>query len=87
MFIIFLLGPCEPMIPLLFVPAAEKSWLTMIILISVYTLFTLITMLLMVVLGYYGLSLFKTNRLEKYIHAFGGFTLFISGVGMLFMGW
>lgn len=87
MFIIFLLGPCEPMIPLLFVPAAEKSWFTMLMLITLYTLFTLLTMLLMVVLGYYGLSLFKTNRLEKYIHALGGFTLFISGVGMLFMGW
>jgi sulfite exporter TauE/SafE len=87
MFIIFLLGPCEPMIPLLFVPAAEKSWLSMIILIAIYTLFTLLTMLLMVILGYYGLSLFKTDKLEKYIHALGGFTLFISGVGMLFIGW
>ena len=87
MFIIFLLGPCEPMIPLLFVPAAKNSFLGMIILIGVYTLFTLITMLAMVLLGYYGLGLFKTEKLERYMHALGGLTLFTSGAGILFMGW
>jgi sulfite exporter TauE/SafE len=87
MFIIFLLGPCEPMIPLLFVPAAKNSIAGMIILIAVYTLFTLITMLVMVLLGYYGLKLFKTEKLERYMHALGGLALFVSGAGILFMGW
>ena len=31
MFIIFLLGPCEPMIPLMYFPAAKNSWLGMVI--------------------------------------------------------
>ena len=69
------------------VPAAKNSPLGMIILIAVYTLFTLITMLVMVLLGYYGLSLFKTEKLERYMHALGGLTLFVSGAGILFMGW
>lgn len=87
MFIIFLLGPCEPMIPLLFVPAAKNSWPAMLLLIMVYTCVTLLTMLLMVVLGYYGLAFVKTEKLGRFIHALGGLTLFLCGAGMVFWGW
>jgi hypothetical protein len=87
MFIIFFLGPCEPMIPLLFVPAVRDSLNGMIMLISVYTLITLTTMLLIVVAGYYGLSFLKSGIAERYIHAIGGFTLLLCGTGMVFMGW
>ena len=87
MFIIFLLGPCEPMIPLLYFPAAKNSLQGMILLIIVYTFFTLVTMVVMVALGYYGVSFFKTNKLERYMHALGGATIFICGLGMVFLGW
>ena len=87
MFIIFLLGPCEPMIPLLFFPAAKSSWHGMLLLIIVYTFFTLITMIVMVVIGYWGIGFLKTEKLEKYMHALGGLTLFICGMGMVGMEW
>lgn len=87
MFIIFLLGPCEPMIPLLYLPAAQHSWYGMMLLVIIYTLCTLVVMIGMVVLGYFGLTLIKADKLEKYIHAFGGLTLFICGAGMLLLGW
>ena len=87
MFIIFLLGPCEPMIPLLYFPAAKNSLPAMLVLISVYTVCTLATMIMMVGFGYYGLSVFKSDRLERYMHALGGVTIFICGVGMVFLGW
>lgn len=87
MFIIFLLGPCEPMIPLLYYPAAQHSWHGMFLLILVYTFFTLATMIVMVVLGYYGIAFLKTEKLERFMHALGGLTLFICGAGMVFMGW
>ena len=87
MFIIFLLGPCEPMIPLLYFPAAKNSYTAMILLVLVYTISTLLTMIAMVALGYYGISIFKSNRLERYMHALGGATIFMCGVGMVFMGW
>jgi len=87
MFIIFLLGPCEPMIPLLFYPAAKSSWHGMLILIIVYTFFTLLTMVTMVVLGYFGLAFLKTEKLERYMHALGGLTLFVCGAGMVFLEW
>ena len=87
MFIIFLLGPCEPMIPLLYFPAAKSSFSGMLILILVYTMCTLLTMILMVACGYYGVSFLKTNKLERYMHALGGVTIFICGIGMVFLGW
>lgn len=87
MFIIFLLGPCEPMIPLLYFPAAKNSWSGMITIIVIYTFFTLITMIGMVVLGYYGMALLRTEKLERYMHALGGLTLVLCGGGMVFMGW
>lgn len=87
MFIIFILGPCEPMIPLLYFPAAQNSWTGMFILIGVYTIVTLLTMLTLVLLGYYGLFWMKTGRMERWIHALGGIAILICGAGMLWMGW
>ncbi len=87
MFVIFLLGPCEPMIPLLYFPAAKSSWVVMLLLIFIYTLCTLATMLLMVLLGYYGTAFLKTEMLQRHVHALGGLTIFICGAGMVFMGW
>ena len=87
MFVIFVLGPCEPMIPLLYIPAVKNSWYGMLLLIIIYTFFTLVIMIGMVVSGYYGSSIIKIQKLEPYTHALGGFTIFICGAGMLFMGW
>ena len=87
MFIIFILGPCEPMIPLLYFPAAKNSWPGMLLLIAVYTLVTLATMLTMVLLGYYGIGFFKPGKIERYIHALGGLTIFTCGAGMVFLEW
>jgi sulfite exporter TauE/SafE len=87
MFLIFVLGPCEPMIPLLYFPAAKNSTSGMLLLIVVYTIFTLAVMLIMVVFGYYGLGFLKTEKLEKYMHSLSGLTILICGVGMVFLGW
>jgi hypothetical protein len=87
MFLIFVLGPCEPMIPLLYFPAAKNSFFGMMLLIIVYTVFTLAAMVFMVGLGYYGFSFLKTEKLEKYVHALGGMTIFLCGAGMVFLGW
>ncbi|SFN51769.1 Sulfite exporter TauE/SafE [Chitinophaga sp. YR627] len=87
MLIIFGLGPCEPLIPLLTYPAAQHSTYGMTLLIVSFTLFTLLTMTGMVLLGYYGFSVLKTSRLERYVHALGGLTILICGIGMVYLGW
>lgn len=87
MFIIFLLGPCEPMIPLLYFPAAKSSWQGMLILITLYTLFTLATMVALVLLGSAGIGFLKTEKLARYVHAIGGLTIVLCAVGMIWLGW
>lgn len=87
LFVIFLLGPCEPMIPLLTYPAILNSTYGIILITIVFLLFTLLMMVFMVVLGYYGYSLIKTEFLEKYINAIAGGTIAICGAGMIFLGW
>ncbi|WP_115372249.1 urease accessory protein UreH domain-containing protein [Adhaeribacter pallidiroseus] len=87
LFIIFILGPCEPLIPLLSYPAAQDSTAGIIWLVSIFTLFTILTMVAMVLLGYYGISFFKNSVLERYVHAIGGSTIVACGIGMLFLGW
>lgn len=87
LFIIFLLGPCEPMIPLLFYPAVHHAVAPMLLLIAVYSVCTLLTMLTMVLLGYYSMVFVKTAFLEKYMHLLGGLSLVMCGVGMVFLGW
>ena len=87
MFIIFVLGPCEPMIPLLYFPAAQDSWGGMLLLIVVYGFITLLTMSAMVLLGYYSSQKLATTKLERWMHALCGFTIFVCGIGMLWLGW
>lgn len=87
MFIVFLLGPCEPLIPLLSFPAAQHSVTGIILLISLFTLFTLLTMVALVLLGFYGLGFFKTDRLEKHVHVLAATTLIMCGTGMVVLEW
>ena len=87
LFIVFVLGPCEPMLPLLYFPAAKASWRGMLALILVYTLFTLATMVAMVLAGYFGLHFLKMEKWERYMHALGGLTLLLCGTGMVVLGW
>ena len=87
MLIIFFLGPCEPMIPLLSYPGAKSSWFGMMLLIIVYTLVTLIAMLLMVLLGFYGIGILSSTKWERYVHALGGVAILICGAGMVFLQW
>lgn len=87
MFFIFAMGPSEPMIPLLSYPAAKQSLLGITALIVVYVFFTVATMVAMVVLSLYGIAFFKAGKLERYVHALGGVTILICGIGMVFMGW
>lgn len=87
MFLIFVLGPCEPMIPLLYAPGASGSTQALVILITVYTLFTISTMMLMVLFGLYSMRLFRFEKIERYMHAMAGLTILICGIGMVYLDW
>jgi sulfite exporter TauE/SafE len=86
-FIIFLLGPCEPLIPLLTFPGLQQSWHNMLLIILTFTICTLVVMLGIVTLGYYGLAFIKMGKAEKYMHALAGLSFFLCGAGMVVLGW
>lgn len=84
--IIFLLGPCEPLIPLLMFPAANNSAFSLLLVTSAFGIVTVGTMLSIVILSYYGIKIMPRLNTEKYIHAIAGFTILICGVGIRFLG-
>ena len=84
---IFVMGPSEPLVPLLFYSGLNRSALEISVIITVFAISTVITMLAMVLLGLYGFSFFKTNKLERYTHAFSGAVVTVCGAGMVFLGW
>lgn len=84
---IFVMGPSEPLVPLLFYSGANNSALEIGIVIAVFAVSTVLTMLAMVLLGLYGFSFFRTNKLERYMHAISGAVVTACGFGMIFFGW
>ena len=87
MFLIFVLGPCEPLIPLLYFPAIQNSPFGLFILIITYTSITILSMLGLVLLGYFGIAFSISVKLEKYIHILGAFAIIVCAVGILWLGW
>jgi sulfite exporter TauE/SafE len=83
LFLAFVLGPCEPLIPLLMYPAAKASIMGVIAVTSVFTIVTLSTMLAIVLAANYGISFIKMEKLEKYTHSIAGATITLSGVLIL----
>lgn len=86
LFIIFILGPCEPLIPVLMYPAAKSSTWGIVQVSLVFSVITILTMLTLVILASYGLKMVKFGKLERYTHAIAGATVFLSGFAILFLG-
>lgn len=86
LFIIFIFGPCEALIPLLMYPAATHSYTSMLFITLLFSLATISTMLVMVTSGTYGLSFIKIKRIERYSDLFAGSAIFISGLAIVFLG-
>ena len=87
LFAIFVMGPSEPLVPLLFYSGTQRSSFHIALLIGVFAVFTVLTMAAMVVMGTYGYSLFKTDKMEKYVPAISGAVVTMCGIGMVFFGW
>jgi sulfite exporter TauE/SafE len=86
LFTIFVLGPCEPLIPLLMYPAANTSLGGIILVAAVFGVVTVGTMLTVVTLASYGISFLPVARIERYTHAIAGATIFACGAAIQFLG-
>jgi nickel/cobalt exporter len=85
-FIIFVLGPCEPLIPLLMYPAAKASVFGVLAVTGVFGLVTVATMMAAVAISFYGLRKLHFPSLQRYGHAMAGATLSVCGASILFLG-
>lgn len=87
LFAIFVMGPSEPLIPLLFYSGIRHSALEVTVMVTVFTVCTVLTMLLMVLIGLKGSEFFKMEKFERFTHFAGGLVVTICGIGMTFWGW
>ncbi len=86
LFTIFVFGPCEPLIPLLMYPAAQKSIQGMVMVTSIFSIATIGTMMVLVLSFHYGLKQIHLGKLEKYNHALAGMVILLSGIAIEFLG-
>jgi nickel/cobalt exporter len=86
LFLIFVFGPCEVLIPMLVYPAAEHSTLGIFLVALVFGIATIGTMMLVVLLGYKGFSMVRFRGKEHQLHLYAGLVILLAGIGMQFLG-
>ena len=86
LFVIFVLGPCEPLIPLLMYPAAQHSAAGVAVVVLAFGAATIATMLGVVTLALRGLEYLPLDTAERYSHALAGAALGLCGLGIVFLG-
>lgn len=84
LFLIFVLGPCEPLIPLIMVPAARHSWAGVGLVTGVFAACTISTMVAATWVGIRGLTALSLPTMERYSHALAGLALVICGLTIRF---
>ncbi|MEJ2383122.1 MAG: sulfite exporter TauE/SafE family protein [Xanthomonadales bacterium] len=85
-FVIFVLGPCEPLIPLLMYPAAQESLSGVLLVTTVFGVVTVTTMLTVVWLTLVGLERLRLPALERYAHALAGGAVLTCGLAIVLLG-
>ncbi len=86
LFVIFVFGPCEPLIPMLMYPASQNSWAGLLMVTAVFSVVTIGTMLIIVALGVKGFSFIPMKKMQRYSHAIAGATILLCGVAIVFIG-
>jgi len=86
LFLVFVLGPCEPLIPLLMYPAAKNSYFGLVIVATTFSIITIATMTIIVYLGLKGFQLISIKPVERYVHALAGAAIALCGFAILYLG-
>jgi ABC-type nickel/cobalt efflux system permease component RcnA len=83
LFVVFILGPCEALIPLLMYPASQHSWWGLGLVVATFAITTIATMTAIVYLATRGLERFPLASAERYSHALAGAALSLCGIGIV----
>ncbi len=86
LFIVFVLGPCEALIPLFMYPAATQSPELVLGVALVFGVFTLATMMAAVAVATFGLRRVRLPGLAQYAHAAAGASIVLCGAAISFIG-
>ncbi len=86
LFVVFVLGPCEPLIPILMYPAARANVGGLILVTAIFAVVTIATMVGMVFLAERGIALLPLKKMERYAHVLAGLAIFSSGLAIRFLG-
>lgn len=86
LFIIFVFGPCEPLIPLLMYPAATESLAGVIWVAFLFSFTTIATMMAAVLMLRAGITFVPMHKMERYSHAFAGGAILMCGLAIQFLG-
>ena len=86
LFIVFIFGPCEALIPLFMYPAAQQSTALVMSVAIVFGVVTLLTMLVGVLVTTLGLNRIKFNTDGRYAHAAAGASIAACGGAITFLG-
>lgn len=84
-FAIAVLGPCEPLVPLVFL-GYNYGWPGVITVSIAFSIVTILMMLVQTLLVFMGIRLIKSDLLERYSHAFAGLIIALTGVFVMFAG-
>lgn len=84
LFIIFLFGPCEAMIPLVMLPTAEGSVALVVMVLVLFGVVTVVTMTAVVLLLHSGVRLVPSGWLARAAHPLAGGVVALCGVAILF---
>ena len=87
LFVVFVLGPCEPLIPLFVLPASRGAWGLAVGTAVVFAVVTIATMIGIVAAMLAGVQRLPLGRLERWSHALAGSVVAASGAAILLFGW
>ena len=85
LFAIFVLGPCEPLIPLMFL-ATEYGWTGIFLTTLTFSIITIFMMVIQSLLASIGIQLIKHDIAERYAHVFAGLVIVLTGAFVMLLG-
>jgi nickel/cobalt exporter len=86
LFVIFVLGPCEPLIPVLMYPAFQHSAAGVVAVVLAFGVATIATMVSVVYFAAAGLRRVPVGSLQRYSHALAGAAVSVCGLSIIFLG-
>ena len=84
--VVFILGPCEPLIPLFVLPASRGRWDIALCTLAAFAIATIATMLAATCLGLVGLQKLPLGTLDRWVHAMAGAAIATSGLAVIALG-